>query len=127
MQSLNQKQKITVLISGIFIELIIGAVYAYSVIRLQFENELNLNHTQSSIPYLTSLAVFAFMVYLLVVELVFYMVFLSKLYKPYTKKSRICGRLNYCWLWFIHCLSGTTIKHEFSNSRLSTYVSNFRH
>lgn len=45
MQSLNQKQKITVLISGIFIELIIGAVYAYSVIRLQLENELNLNHT----------------------------------------------------------------------------------
>lgn len=64
MQSLNQKQKITVLISGIFIELIIGAVYAYSVIRLQLENELNLNHTQSSIPYLTSLAVFAFMVML---------------------------------------------------------------
>src|SRR5690554_2959423 len=64
MQNLNHKQKLTVLISGIFIELIIGAVYAYSVIRLQLENELNLNHTQSSIPYLTSLAVFAFMVML---------------------------------------------------------------
>src|SRR5690606_41936675 len=24
------------------------------------------------------------------------------------EKSRICGRLNDCWLWFIHCLSGTT-------------------
>ena len=64
MQSLNKKQQLTVLISGIIIELIIGVVYAYSVIRLQLENELGLTHTQSSIPYLTSLAVFAFMVML---------------------------------------------------------------
>lgn len=64
MQSLNKKQQLTILMSGIFIELIIGVVYAYSVIRLYLENELNLNHTQSSLPYLTSLAVFAFMVML---------------------------------------------------------------
>lgn len=64
MQSLNKKQQILVLISGLLIELIIGSVYAYSVVRLYLENELNLTHTQSSIPYLTSLAVFALMVML---------------------------------------------------------------
>lgn len=64
MQILNKKQQLLVLISGIFIELIIGTVYAYSVVRLYLENELNLTHTESSIPYLTSLAVFALMVML---------------------------------------------------------------
>jgi MFS family permease len=64
MQVLNKKQQILVLISGLLIELIIGSVYAYSVVRLYLENELNLTHTQSSIPYLTSLAVFALMVML---------------------------------------------------------------
>lgn len=64
MQFLTKKQQFMILISGICIELILGTVYAYSVIRLYLENELNLNHTQSSMPYLTSLAVFAVMVML---------------------------------------------------------------
>ena len=64
MQSLSKRQQIIILISGICIELIIGVVYAYSVIRLQLENNLNINHTESSIPYLTSLAVFAVIVML---------------------------------------------------------------
>lgn len=62
MQTLQPKQRLMILISGIFVELIIGTVYAYSVIRVFLENELQLTHTESSIPYLTSLAVFALMV-----------------------------------------------------------------
>ena len=51
MQSITKLQKIIILFSGIFIELIIGTVYAYSILRLQLENVLELTHTESSIPY----------------------------------------------------------------------------
>src|SRR5690554_1868494 len=64
MQSMTKIQKLIILLSGIFIELIIGTVYAYSVVRLYLENRLELSHTESSIPYLTSLAIFAILVML---------------------------------------------------------------
>ncbi|WP_162146838.1 MFS transporter [Acholeplasma granularum] len=62
MQEMTKKHQIITLISGILIELILGTVYAYSIVRLYLENEFNLNHTQSSFPYLTSLAFFSLFV-----------------------------------------------------------------
>ncbi len=64
MQKLSLKHKLIILLSGLLIELVLGTVYAYSVLRVYLENQLSLNQVQSSIPYLTSLAVFAVLVML---------------------------------------------------------------
>lgn len=64
MQKLSLKHKLIILLSGLLVELVLGTVYAYSVLRVYLENELTLNQVQSSIPYLTSLAVFAVLVML---------------------------------------------------------------
>src|SRR5690606_28893676 len=62
MQQLTTSRKISMLISGLIIELTLGIVYAYSVLRVYLENELGLNQVESSIPYLLALFFFAFFV-----------------------------------------------------------------
>jgi len=62
MQQLTTSRKLSMLISGLIIELTLGIVYAYSVLRVYLENELGLNQVESSIPYLLALFFFAFFV-----------------------------------------------------------------
>jgi predicted MFS family arabinose efflux permease len=56
--------KIVVLISGFFMMLVLGAVYAYSVFRLSLEEVFNISTTISGIPYMVSLFFYALFVML---------------------------------------------------------------
>lgn len=64
MKNKANKNKYLILFSSILTELVLGTVYAYSVVRVELEHYLGLNSTLSSIPYLLSLSVFALLVML---------------------------------------------------------------
>lgn len=51
------------IIAGIIVMLMLGTVYSYSVFRLALEKELQIGATQSGMPYMVSLAVFALFMY----------------------------------------------------------------